>query len=108
MFVNLTPHAIVVLVAGQDIFLPCAGDPVRVETTQEAVCDIDGIPVVKTTTGAIVGLPEPIDGYVFVTSSMVAQAAAAAGRSDVVSPDTGPSAVRENGQVVAVTRFQTF
>jgi len=29
-------------------------------------------------------------------------------RPDVLAPDTGPTAIREGGQIVAVTRLQRF
>ena len=44
---------------------------------------------------------------IYIVSSLVAQAVA--GRNDVVAPDAGPTAIRnEQGQIVAVTRFQRW
>ncbi|RLI11543.1 hypothetical protein DRO33_03915 [Candidatus Bathyarchaeota archaeon] len=64
-------------------------------------CDPEGQPDV----------PEQCDRFepleVYVVSSLVAQAVK--GRKDVVAPDTGPTAIRnEQGQIVAVTRFQRW
>jgi hypothetical protein len=42
------------------------------------------------------------DDEIGIVSSMVL---AATNSSYVVAPDTGPTAIRENGQIVAVTRF---
>jgi hypothetical protein len=63
--------------------------------------------VAASVTEGIVGLPEPQPGVIFVTSAIVAEAATKAGRRDVLAPGTGPNdgAIRENGQVVAVTRL---
>jgi hypothetical protein len=112
--VNLTPHALTVL--GDDgsvVTLEPSGQVARVSATatQVGTVSVDGmtIPVVRTVFDTVTGLPDPVPGVVYVASTMVAQAAAAAGRTDVVSPDTGPTAVRgEDGQIKAVRRFQTF
>ena len=50
-------------------------------------------------------LPAPVAGVVYVVSALVADRAR---RSDVVSPDTGPSAIRDGGQIVAVTGFTVW
>lgn len=67
-----------------------------------------GIPVVESRTGGIVGIPSPEAGVVYIASMPTAQAAAAQGRTDVVCPDTGPTCIRKDGLVVAVTRLQRF
>src|ERR1043166_3507466 len=43
-----------------------------------------------------------VEGTVYLVSTPAAQKAAQMGRIDVVSPDTGPTAIREAGQVKAV------
>lgn len=105
---NLTPHEIVVRLDGRDIKIPPSGQVARVTASAELVGEVDGIPVYRTVFGPVDGLPEPEEGIVLITSTIVAQAAARAGRTDVVSPDTGPTAIREDGRIVAVTRLQTF
>lgn len=110
-FINLTPHEITVVNDNGEkiLHLSPSGVIARVAATYEKVGELDGIPFVRTTFSEIEGLPQPTEGVVFVTSSIVAQAAACQGRKDVVSPDTGPSALRnEQGQIVAVKRFQTW
>jgi hypothetical protein len=106
--INLTPHAINVRLNGRDITIPPSGQVARVASSSALVAEVDGIPVYRTVFGEIEGLPAPQDGIVLVTSTIVAQAAARLGRTDVVSPDTGPTAIRQDGQIVAVTRLQTF
>ncbi|GIW55362.1 MAG: hypothetical protein KatS3mg082_1766 [Nitrospiraceae bacterium] len=106
-FVNLTPHE--VRVADQDgtVFLtiPPSGQVARVATTSVMVGEVDGIPIYRTALGDVTGLPEPQEGVTYVVSTLVAQVVS---RPDVVAPDTGPTAIRENGQVVAIRRFQVF
>jgi len=106
--INLTPHAIKVAAEDGSIVLEIAasGSTARCAASSETVGEIDGTPVVRSAFGPVEGLPEPIEGTVYIVSSMVAQQCA--GREDVVAPDTGPTAIREKGQVVAVKRFQRF
>lgn len=83
------------------------GERIAIESSGVARCavknvqvgDVDGIPVVTAEFGEIVGLPDPQENTVYVVSMLVASRA---NRPDVLSPDSGPTAIRENGQVVAV------
>lgn len=104
--INMTPHAIVVEDASgvRTTFQPSGSVP-RLATSQEVVGRLFGVEVRRTVYGEIEGLPAPQEGVVYLVSGMVA---AQARRGDVVAPDTGPTAVRENGQVIAVKGFVTF
>jgi hypothetical protein len=69
----------------------------------------DGFPVVFCFPGIVEGLPEYVMGTYLIVSSMVAQHPdIAITRPDVLAPNTGPTAIRENGQIVAVRGFQRF
>lgn len=105
--VNLTPHEVCVANADGNIVACYApsGVAARCAISQETVGSVGGVPVRRTVFGDVQGIPEQRDGVVYITSTLVAQNAL---RSDVISPDTGPTAVRENGQVVAVRGFQAF
>lgn len=103
-FVNLTPHEIVVSTRNIKKTIGPSGQIARVETSQEHVDWLDGIELVKTVYGDVTGVPEPEENVVYIVSSLVASRLPE--REDVVAPDTGPTAIRENGQIVAVTRFQ--
>lgn len=111
--VNLTPHTIKVVNGDNQIireYAPRLGkdgksDPARVTTTAEIIDEIDGISVVRTKFGEVQGLPEP-DGNIYIVSMVVAQAVS--GRSDVIAPDTGPTAYRENGLIVGVRQFARY
>lgn len=104
--INLTPHKIAIRTQNGDMVLEPSGQVARVTTTYEDAGTIAGIPAVRRALGTVEGLPEPQANVVYLVSSMVLEAAAAAGRQDVVAPDTGPTAIRdEQGRIVAVTRF---
>ncbi len=53
--------------------------------------------------GGVEGLPEQQDGTFLIVSGMVF---AASDRPDLIAPDTGKTAIRnEKGHIAAVTRF---
>jgi hypothetical protein len=108
MVTNLTPHAITVVIGEHFVTFPPSGMVARVEAVESAaepLCDELGntaIPVVRRTTGRVVGLPD--DGGPYLVSAMVL--AACPGRLGVFAPDTGATAVRDaKGQIVAVRRL---
>ena len=133
MFVNLTPHEIAVEVEvqvqahdpvqiqnltviqgrhfGPFALLRIPPEPVsaRVSTVEEVVglSDAGGLIVCvsKHTFGQIEGLPEPKPDTIYIVSGMVRDALD--GRQDVLAPDTGKTAVRnQQGQVAYVTRLR--
>lgn len=98
-FVNLTPH-IVRLNNGTEF--PSAGTA-RVATTYSR---FDDDLVADVRFGLIEGLPARRPDTIYIVSAIVAQAAAAVGRFDLVSPATGhPDCVRKDGQVYSVPGF---
>lgn len=108
--VSLLPHPIVLaLPSGERQTIAPSGAVARC-APPAAVLGDEGLPVPVARQGAlgpVVGLPAPEDGVVFVVSGLVLGHPSLAGRRDVVAPGTGPAdgAVREGGQVVAVTRL---
>jgi hypothetical protein len=109
--VNLTPHPITIVVGDRKLVLPPSGGQVaRVGQTYRDLGALGledlNVPVVATTYGDINGLPDPEPGVFYVVSALVAQAAWATGRLDVLAPDTGAGAIRdEEGRIVGVTRL---
>lgn len=102
---NYMPHTLnIELSSGERIAIESSG-VARCAVKNVQVGEVDGVPVVSAEYGEITGLPEPQDGVVYVVSMLVAQRA---GRADVLSPDSGPTAIRENGQVVAVRNLVRF
>lgn len=99
--INLTPHAITVIRGEERVTFPPSGKIARVETIESQVESYDGFVVVTRSLGEAIGLPE--EGVPCLVSAMVLSAVP--GRKGVYAPDSGPTAIRENGQVVAVTRL---
>lgn len=84
--INLTPHAIKFVndKLGDTVIEP-SGTVARVSSRTETIGDIDCIPVTRTVFGEVENLPDPVDGVVYVVSSMVA--ARVPGRNDVFIPN---------------------
>jgi hypothetical protein len=109
--INCTPHTInlVYTLAGAEVqvsFEP-SGRVIRIkaESVVEPMLTLrTGYPVFKSVPGELEDAPEP-NGDLFIVSTMVAQNS---DRYDFIAPDTGPTAIRENGQVKAVRGFQSF
>jgi hypothetical protein len=119
---NFTPHNVVVLPSsvyaksltenGMEILVaegiaecyPSLGVARASEVCAESEA-INGIPTVAKRYDAVVGLPEPEPGVVYIVSLPVLQASY---RNDLVCPDTGPdSVVRDKtGKILGVRRFQ--
>lgn len=100
--VNLTPHDITIT---NGPTFPPSGTVARVSVLQVDAGDINGIPVKTQTYGDIVGLPEPQAGMVFIVSALTLAAAKAAGRDDVVAPDTANAVRNDAGHIVSVPGF---
>lgn len=104
IFKNLTPHALTVLDAdGGEAFFPPEGAPARVTVKTVTRPELAGFRLQAQEFGQVEGLPEPQEGTIYIVSALVL--AQCKGRSDVVAPDTGKDAIRENGQIVAVRGF---
>jgi len=109
MIVNLTPHPISLAnEAGEvtETIAPHPAGPARCKTQSVPTGrDVEGVKVFRNTFGNVEGLPAPTEGFSYIVSSIVL-AAVDDSRVDVVAPDTGPTAVRdENGRILAVRQF---
>lgn len=103
MLVNLTPHLITLRAKdGSETTIPPSGTVARVVTNESVVGRYNGVPVVRREFGTVEGLPT--DGSPCIVSSVVLSAIPA-GTKGVYAPDTGPTAIRKSGQIVAVTRL---
>lgn len=112
---NYTPHTISIQLSGEVAhFHPERGEddkplPVRVVQTNNPLPPLEvgelDIPVSHPAYGGVTGLPSPEEGVVLIVSTMVADALRSSGRCDIYVPDSGPDAIRENGQIVAVRRL---
>jgi hypothetical protein len=101
-FVNLTPHDLTVEGMG---VIPASGSVARVSVNSTDVGSVGGVRLRAQLKGQTTGIPAPVDGVVFIVSGMVLDALGGVRRGDVVAPDTGADAIRENGQIVAVRGF---
>ena len=106
-FVNLTPHEIVIMQEGKgNIYIPASGVVARCKQETRILSPIvtaEGIsiPCGINSYGDIEGLPKAELGTYFITSSLVAQAAWALGREDVLCP---LQAVRDSeGRIIGTT-----
>ena len=106
-FVNLTPH--VVRVANEQDEVIFTSDPsgirATVKTTPNIVRVVDGAPMSVTEYGPLGDFPEPANNTLYIVSTMVFQHPDVQHRNDLVVPDSGPDAIRKEGQVFAVRRF---
>ncbi|ACV58114.1 hypothetical protein [Alicyclobacillus acidocaldarius] len=86
--VNLTPHELTFVGPDGEILarIPPSGQIARISSETDLVGEVAGLPVYKTVMGDMEGLPAPQPDTVYVASTLVAQAAVRAGRSDVYSP----------------------
>lgn len=114
-FINLTPHTINIAVGDGIRAIPADGREARVKSESVPAGTLDGISTVKTVYGRVetvrknadgsqdvlhVGLPEPQADTVYIVSMLVG--GLVHGRDDLYGPDSGPTAIRENGQIKAV------
>ncbi len=106
-FLNYTPHEVNVFTPlGLEFSFPSKGIA-RVAESQQIVDRSHSIEFRETIYGEIEGLPEPVDGTFIIVSLLVKQVNARSEnpRKDLVSPDTGATCIRENGQIKAVRAF---
>ena len=100
---NLTPHAITIRTQAGDVTFPPSGQVARVSTVAtDTGMVVAGVRVIRNTYGPVTGLP--VDGTPCIVSGMVL-AALPPGTPNVFAPATGATAIRENGQVVAVVEL---
>lgn len=90
-FINLTPHEITVFSdsdATSSMVVPRSGKIARVSSMTQTVHNDWGFPVVRTTFGAVEGLPDPEEGVALIVSGMVLDAMKASGvyRDDLFAP----------------------
>lgn len=85
-FINLTPHDVNLILPDESTMtIQASGSVARVGSHVEQVETIGIIPIVKTVFDTVVtDLPDPQDGVIYLTSTLVAQAVP--DRTDVLVP----------------------
>lgn len=107
--VNLNKHDIVfVSETGEETVFPPSGMIASVSTREVEAKDANGFPCVRVEYGDIQGIPPAEEGVFYIVNMLVLERS---DRTDLIAPDTGPSAIRftdgpQKGQVKAVTRFK--
>lgn len=85
MIVNLCPHILnIVGVDGCVVNVAPSGQIARVSTTRASTGTFAGVELFETAFGEVTGLPDPVEGTIFVVSGLVA--GAVKNRPDVFSP----------------------
>ena len=108
--INLTPHAIVVMNAEQEVIanFPASGSTVRLINEFSKAQDYLGIPVATTKVVGMENLPPADEMKPFLVSSMVLDALGPEYHGIAFAPDTGPTAIRDSqGRIIGVTRLRT-
>lgn len=98
---NLTPHTATVLAEDGSVIAEFPSEGIaRARQTDVVVDNIGGVPIVQTTFGEVVDLPEPQEGVMLIVSIITLNAARAGRRpTDDLLITSGP--VRnESGQIV--------
>jgi hypothetical protein len=93
-FINCTPHEIRIETPEGVVAFPKSGIIPRVGETLDAAGTIGGIKAVTPQRGIVEGLPGFEKGTILIVSRMVFDKCP--NRRDVVAPDTGPTAVRND------------
>lgn len=98
--VNLTPHAINVLLEGRKIEIPSSGIA-RCSQTSKPVGEVNGVPLTTTNFGKVKGLPERTSGTLFIVSRVIMSACPT--RIDLLVPN---DMVRdEEGKIIGCKSF---
>lgn len=101
--INLTPHRVTVRSGGGEWSFESEG-AARVKDSSEPAGEVAGVPVLRISTGEVVGLPDPMPGVTYLVSRVLA--AAMPERQDLVFPF---GEIRdEGGRIVAVEALGRF
>lgn len=100
-FVNLTSHTINEITSGKEF--PPSGRVARVKSSTVKVAEYDGCPLYASTFGELQGLPDPVEGTVYIVASLALKVVDK-DRTDVVAP--GNLQRDEHGQPVGCIGFR--
>lgn len=101
MFVNLTPHQIDEQTTGLSI--PSTGTA-RIKMQSRVIDTVEGVPLYHSYyVGNLEGLPEPVEGVIYIVSALALNAIPA-DRTDVVAP--GDAVRDETGRVIGCKGFR--
>lgn len=101
--INLTPHAITIVMESGNIVVPPSGVVARRSENTVTIGMVEGIPIVKKVFGVVENLPDPVEGIIYITSALVG---AEVKRADVMSP--GDPVRDEHGRVIGCKTLCSF
>lgn len=104
--VNLTPHTINIYdVDGNEVSKFESMGIARADSSETVVDYINDIPVVEMTYGAPIGLPDPIEGTVYIVSMLTIQAAIQVGRTTSDMYTTADLVRNDKGQIIGCRKL---
>ncbi len=108
-FVNLTPNEVVIVREedGKQFIIPPSGKIAFARMIEERRSSVNGIPTVQRRYSEhVYNLPPYDKKSIFLVSPTVIEALTGTHRDDVVTPDTGVTAIEDSeGNIIAVTRL---
>ena len=100
--INLTPHPINIIDEEGNIIKVFESAGVARATQEDAeIGTLEGIPIIETTFGKIVDLPEYSQGTYYIVSAITAKAASLSGRSTRDLLLTGKTVRNSDGQIIS-------
>lgn len=105
--INMTPHPLCLLAEDGSVLreIKPSGTIARAEQTDVPVGDIDGFPLVRSSFGDPIDLPEHEEGVYLFVSLATAKAAQAAGRRTDDLLLSSQQVRDENGQIIGCRGF---
>lgn len=103
---NLTPHAIYIVGENDNVVAMFQSEGVaRAEQKDEPAGELNGIPLVKSTFGEPIDLPDPEENTYLIVSLVTANAAKAAGRTTEDLLLTSGLVRDEQGRIIGCNAF---
>ena len=104
--INLTPHCINIYdVDGNEVEKFESMGIARADSFETVVGELNGIPVVEMSYGALIGLPDPSDGVAYIVSMLTIQAAIQVGRTTSDLYTTADLVRNEQGQIIGCRKL---
>ena len=98
---NLTPHKVNIVDEEGNVIKTFESRGVARATQKDVeVGMLEGIPIIESTFGKIVGLLEPSEGVFYIVSALTAKAASLSGRSTEDLLLTGKTVRNDDGQII--------
>lgn len=108
--INLTPHPINIIDEEGNIIKVFESAGVARATQEDAeIGTLEGIPIIETEFGELIGLPEYSQGTYYIVSAITAKAASLSGRSTRDLLLTGKTVRNSDGQIIgcqALARYR--